>query len=95
MDLKINYELLDGVSAQVIAKGEEFSSLLSKIRGINEELKSYWEGSDASKYSTAVEAQSQNMQKLGEAINEIGAFLQKVSKAYQDACQANADAIKN
>lgn len=94
MDLKINYQETINVGNQVTTKTEEFESLLSKIKNVNSNLKSAWQGTDATKYTNAVEEQTVYMEKLGESMNEIGAFLIKVGQAYQEACQANANAIR-
>ncbi len=94
MDLKINYSETISVGNQVTEKGNEFQDLLNKIKNVNSELQTYWEGNDASKYSNSVAEQAEQMQKLAETINEIGAFLVKVGNAYQEACENNANAIK-
>lgn len=91
--LKINYSETISVGNQVTEKGGEFQELLNKIKATNSELKTYWEGSDASKYSTSVEQQAEYMQQLTDTINEIGGFLVKVGQAYQEACENNANAI--
>lgn len=92
MDLNIDYEALASLSTQVSSKGEEFQDLLNKIKNINEDLKTYWEGTDAAAYSKAVEDQAQYMQKLSDTIKEISAFLAKVNAAYKEACENNAAA---
>ena len=94
MDLKINYQETINVGNQVTTKTEEFKTLLSKIKNVNSNLKTAWQGTDATKYTNAVEEQTVYMEKLGEAMNEIGAFLVKVGNAYQEVSQANADAIR-
>ena len=91
--LKINYSETISVGNQVTEKGGEFQELLNKVKATNSELKTYWEGSDASKYSTSVEQQAEYMQQLTDTINEIGGFLVKVEQAYQEACENNANAI--
>lgn len=91
--LKINYSETISVGNQVTEKGGEFQELLNKVKATNSELKRYWEGSDASKYSTSVEQQAEYMQQLTDTINEIGGFLVKVGQAYQEACENNANAI--
>ena len=93
-DLRINYPETISVGNQVTEKGGEFQELLNNIKSANDELKSYWEGSDASKYSSAVEQQAEYMQQLSDTIKEIGVFLVKVGQAYQEACENNANAIK-
>lgn len=92
-DLKINFEQTRSVGNQVTAKGNDFSALLTKIKGINTNLQTYWEGSDASKYSTSVATQAEYMQQLANTINEIGDFLVKVGNAYEEAMNNNANAI--
>lgn len=94
-DLKINYQETVSVGNQVTTKGGEFQDLLNKIKSVNSELQSYWEGSDASKYTTSVAQQAEYMQQLTDTINEIGSFLVKVGNAYQEACENNAAAIKS
>ena len=94
MDLRINYQETKSTGRQVTSKGEEFSTLLRQITSINNELQSYWEGQDASKYSNSVNEQAQTMQKLAEKIDEIGAFLVKVGEAYEQAASDNASAIR-
>ena len=91
--LKINYSETISVGNQVTEKGGEFQELLNKVKATNSELKTYWEGSDASKYSASVEQQAEYMQQLTDTINEIGGFLVKVGQAYQEACENNANAI--
>lgn len=93
MDLNINYEETRNVGNQVTQKGGEFQELLNNIKGVNTELQAYWEGSDASKYSNAVAVQAEEMQKLVDAVNEIGAFLVKVGNAYEEAMNANMSGI--
>lgn len=94
MDLKINYSETISVGNQVTEKGGEFQDLLNKVKNANTELQTYWEGSDASKYSTSVAQQAEYMQQLTNTINEIGAFLVKVGQAYEEAAENNANAIK-
>ena len=94
MDLRINYEETISTGNQIISKGGEFQDLLIRIKSTNSELQTYWEGSDASKYSTTVAQQAEQMQQLANTINEIGEFLVKVGKAYEEAAQNNANAIR-
>ena len=84
---------LTGWSTSQNSVSGEFQELLNKVKATNSELKTYWEGSDASKYSTSVEQQAEYMQQLTDTINEIGGFLVKVGQAYQEACENNANAI--
>ena len=91
--LKINYSETISVGNQVTERANEFQELLNKVKTTNSELKTYWEGSDASKYSASVEQQAEYMQKLADTVAEIGGFLVKVGQAYQEACENNANAI--
>lgn len=88
-DLVIDYEKTMTLGTQVIDKGTEFSTLLTKIKNINTELATYWQGQDASKYSDKVATQAEYMQQLANTIDEIGAFLQQVSTAYKKAMDSN------
>lgn len=88
-NLNINYDDTISVGTQITAKGEEFETLLRNIVSINEELKSYWQGSDGEAYASKVEEQAMTMQKLAEIINETGIFLQQVGNAYKEATENN------
>ena len=92
--LNINYSETISVGNQVTEKGAEFQTLLNQVKTTNAELKTYWEGSDASKYSTSVGQQAEYMQQLADTVNEIGSFLVEVGEAYQSACENNASAIR-
>lgn len=93
MDLKINYEETISVGNQVTQKGGEFQELLNTVKRVNSELQTYWEGSDASKYSGAVAQQAEYMQKLSETVEEIGSFLVQVGNTYREVAEQNASAI--
>ena len=93
-DLRINFQATIGTGNSVISKGEEFGEVLEKINGINNDLKAYWEGQDASKYAQAVEEQAKVMKELEATIKEIGTFLTKAGNAYKEAMEANASGIK-
>lgn len=93
MDLNINYEETRSIGNQVTQKGGEFQELLNRIITVNTELQSYWEGSDASKYTTAVTSQAEEVQRLVDTVNEIGAFLVKVGNAYEEAMNSNMGGI--
>lgn len=94
MNLKINFDELKSVSSVVGHKGEEMQELLTRINQINNELKSEWEGQDASKYSLAVEEQAKTVQKLINTINEISQFLSKASDTYRQVMEDNASGIR-
>lgn len=91
MDLKINYGKTREVGANVTSKNSDFIEKLNSIKNINNELKTYWEGTDASTYSTAVEEQLALMTQLSNAIEETGAFLVKIANAYEEACRTNVN----
>ena len=93
MDLRVNYTETINTGGQVTSKGSEFSELLNKINAVNEELKGYWEGQDASKYTSAIEQQAVTMKKLNETVNDIGSFLVKVGNAYKDTAEDNAGRV--
>lgn len=90
MDLRVNYQETITTGNLVREKGGDFQSLLEKIRTINTELKGYWEGQDAAKYTEAIENHAVTMKKLGETITEVGIFLGKVGKTYQETAEDNA-----
>lgn len=94
MDLRINYEEVASVGRQITTKGEEFRSLLTRVRNVNSNLTNAWQGSDATKYTSAVEEQAMYMEKLANAIDEIGEFMVKVGKVYQEVNERNASSIR-
>lgn len=94
MDLRIDYQLTRDTGNQVTSQGNDFQDLLNTIKNVNSELQTYWEGSDATKYSTAVAEQAEEMQKLANTINEIGEFLVSVGNAYEKAAEENSNSIR-
>lgn len=94
MNLRVNFEELDRLGTNVGYKGEAFQQLLDEIKSINTQLEGYWQGSDATKYTNAVNEQAKTMQDLADTINEISQFLIKAGKTYAEAVRANYDAIK-
>lgn len=93
--ININYDETTSVANQIVAKGTEFTELLNRIKNANSNLKTYWEGTDASKYATAVETQTVTMQRLSEVIEDTGNFIKKAAEAYREAMETNASGIKN
>ena len=91
-DLRIDYAQTRTLGNNIIAKNEEFNSLLTKIKSANESLKTYWEGSDSIKYATDVEEQAKVMDQLSATIGEIGNFLIRVGDAYEKVSQENQQA---
>lgn len=94
MDLQINFEETKTVATNVATKGGELQTLLQQITAHNNTLQSYWEGSDASKYSEAVAQQATEVQELIDTVNSIGKFIEKVSTTYEEAMNANISGIK-
>lgn len=93
-DLRVSYAELKALGNNVQTKGEEFTSLLNSVEQNNGRLKNAWQGTDASKFSNAIEEQAAAMKKLGDAINEIGAFLIKAGELYESARDTNLDGIR-
>ena len=94
MDLKVDYERMRDLGNQVVEQAGEFQTDLNSIKNVNSQLASYWEGKDASKYSTAVAAQVSEMQKLSDLINDIGLFLIKIGEAYRQASEDNESGVR-
>ena len=93
MDLNINYDETRSIGNQLIAKADEYSSLIDSVRHTNEEITTYWNGSDATKYFQTVGEQDQYMRQLAATIAEIGNYLIRVGNAYEEASQNNANSI--
>ena len=94
MDLKVDYAAMRDLGNQVVQQSGEFQAYLNTIKNTNSQLASYWEGTDASKYSTAVNEQAVEMQKLADLINDIGLFLIKIGEAYRQANEDNESGIR-
>lgn len=94
MNLNVNYAALSGAGNSVKTNQQEFSSQLAAIREQNASLEQSWLGQDASSYTNAVATQMEYMKKLETTIGEIGDFLIKASKAYEEAMEANVNGIK-
>ena len=94
MNLSVTYDTLKGVGQTVMTKGEEFNSLLNKIKSYNAELQGVWQGGDATKYTGAVAEQAEVMAQLAKTIDESGQFLMAAAEKYRATTQANMDAIR-
>ncbi len=93
MNLAINYDETRNVGNQLITKSEDLNNLLNNINNINEQISQSWAGNDASKYFSTVNEQAQYMRQLANTISEIGNYLIRVSNAYQNASDSNANSI--
>jgi len=93
MNLNINYDETRSIGNQLIAKAEEFNNMLRNVNNINSQLSSCWVGADANKYFATVNQQMQYMNQLSMTISEIGNYLIRVSNAYQNASNNNANSI--
>ncbi len=93
MNLNINYDETRNIGNQLIAKADEYSSLINNIKNTNSEIAGFWSGADATKYFQAVSEQEAYMQQLASVIAEIGGYLIRVSNAYEDASTNNANAV--
>ena len=93
MDLSIDYNETRKLGNSILEKGSDFNDVLTKINGENDNLRNYWKGSDADKYTGAVAAEIENMKVLYQAINEMGEFLIQAADAYEKVNEANQDGI--
>ena len=94
MDLSIDYNQTRQLGNSILEKGSDFADILTKINSENDNLRNYWKGSDAEKYTGAVAVEIENMRTLYQAINEMGEFLIQAANSYQKVNEANQDGIK-
>ena len=94
MDLSIDYGKTRQLGNDILEKGKEFNEVLNKVNSENDNLRNYWKGADAEKYTGAVAVEIQNMRVLYQAINEMGEFLIQAANAYEQVNEANQDGIK-
>ncbi len=94
MNLKIDFDELNKVSAQVTNYATDFAKTLKTIKSENASLKSHWKGADADKYLKAIEQQSKTMDQLQKSLESIGTFLKNVSAAYKKVSDTNQQNIK-
>ncbi|MBR3117102.1 MAG: WXG100 family type VII secretion target [Bacilli bacterium] len=93
MDLSIDYMKTRQLGNEILAKGNEFSDVLNKITSENDNLKNFWQGSDAEKYTGAVSKEIESMKVLQKAINEMGQFLIDAANAYERVNETNQSGI--
>ena len=94
MDLNVSYPETIKTGNDVIAKSDEFTDLLNKIKQINEDLKSAWEGEDSKKYADVVSEKQVYMDELASDMHSMGEFLVKAGEAYRQTSEDNANAIR-
>ena len=92
--LQVDFSNLESVSKKIHDKNSEFISLLGEIEKLNTDLKQYWEGNDALKYTNAIEEQAISMKEMSDVIKETSLFLKKVSEAFKELMEDNANMIK-
>lgn len=93
MDLSIDYNSTRQIGNGILEKANDFSDILTKINGENDNLRNYWKGADAEKYTSAVAAEIENMRTLHQAIKEMGEFLIQAANAYEKVNEANQEGI--
>ncbi len=94
MDLSIDYGKTRALGENIVEKGKDFVEILNKVNSENDNLRNYWKGADAEKYTGAVAVEIQNMRVLSQAINEMGEFLIQAANAYEQVNEANQEGIK-
>lgn len=94
MDLSIDYGKTRQLGEDILEKGRDFNDILNKVNSENENLRNYWKGADAEKYTGAVAVEIQNMRVLYQAINEMGEFLIQAANAYEQVNEGNQEGIK-
>ena len=77
--LKMEPTTAKTVANSIIQQKEELKSLLSQIRGYCEELPTYWEGEDATKYLNDMDQQVKSMDRLAETIESTANFMIEMS----------------
>lgn len=92
--LQVSFSELESLSKSINKKNEEFVRLLNEINKLNSDLKLYWEGNDASKYSTAVEIQAKSMKELSDKLAYCSGFLSAVSSSFQQLMKENSEMMK-
>ena len=93
MDLSIDYNKTRQLGESILEKASDFNEILTKINGENDNLRNYWKGADAEKYTGAVAVEIENMRTLHQAITEMGEFLIQAANAYEKVNETNQEGI--
>lgn len=93
-NLYVNTEAANTTGNMLTEKAEVLKSKLDAIYSCNEEIKTSFLGSDAAKYTNAVDEMKDAMYSLQTTINKTGIYLQEVSAAYAEARSINESAIQ-
>ena len=89
MDLSIDYAKTRALGNSIIEKGNDFSDILNKVNTENDNLKNYWQGTDASKYIDAVSGEIDSIRSLSKIIEEMGQYLIDAANAYEKVNESN------
>ncbi len=92
-NLYVNTETANTTGNILAEKAETLKSKLDAVYSCNEEIKTSFLGSDATKYTNAVDEMKDAMYSLQSTIEKTGVYLQEVSKAYAEARSTNESAI--
>lgn len=87
--LRVDYGETERVGNAICTYADDFKTLLNGINKLNEDLKSDWEGTDATSYTGKITEQAQLMDKLQKSIDEAGKLLKSAAKAYEEAMKQN------
>lgn len=93
--LNIDFEGTRTAGNNIKSKAEELKTLLSGIKTLNDDLKKYWTGDDATMYTTKITEQAAVMTKLQTTIEEIGTYLLNVSDVYKKGMNDNKGRLGN
>ncbi len=87
--LNIDYGETKRVGTAISADADDFKTLLGEINKLNEDLKSDWEGADATSYTGKIAEQAQIMNELQKTIDEAGRLLVSAANAYEETMRQN------
>ena len=69
------YEELEIVANNVATAASEYATEIQKLYSKVEELKNAWSGEDNVAYANKVESYKENLQSLGEVLNDYSVFI--------------------
>ena len=83
MNLSVNMETVRQLGKTVGDQAAEYNTEIANIYSVIDDVKSAWQGTDSTTYTSQVEGYRASMEALGKVIEQYGQFLLNTADTYQ------------
>lgn len=90
---KVNYGRLLNLGTNFTKNSEELNSIINRIKELDEQLKTIWQGEDCDKFILSNMIVEERLKKKTEYLEDWGRYLSKCSRRYNDTVMENTQSI--